>query len=233
MAATEGEHRHDPGGTDVKTTNNELRTYLDQVDQLLDAPAPDRRRLLEEVEGHLCDAIDHRVANGMDSTAATRAAIEEFGPPSEVAVGLCDTPEEHRHRLDALAPHRPAVPPHLRRSHRCHLLRDQAARQLDGLVRAPPSAPTSNRPLCSVESRPPAGSGSDTTVAPGPFLQPGSPPLPLSPYSSSDHPIPSRCTACLSPRYPVVGHTRQLGSLPCMLSKCRTPVICEFRLGGR
>jgi hypothetical protein len=78
----------------VKTTNNELRTYLDHVDQLLDAPAPDRRRLLEEIEGHLCDAIDHRVANGMDSTAATRAAIEEFGPPSEVAVGLCDTPEE-------------------------------------------------------------------------------------------------------------------------------------------
>ena len=32
MAATEDEHRHDPGGTDVKMTNNELRTYLDHVD---------------------------------------------------------------------------------------------------------------------------------------------------------------------------------------------------------
>ena len=50
--------------------------------------------MLEEVEGHLCDAIDHRVATGMDPTAATRAAIEEFGPPSEAALGLSDTPEE-------------------------------------------------------------------------------------------------------------------------------------------
>ena len=78
----------------MKTTNHMLRTYLDQVDQLLDAPAPDRRRSLEEVEGHLCDAIDHRVANGMDPTAATREAIEEFGPPSEVADGLSDMPDE-------------------------------------------------------------------------------------------------------------------------------------------
>ena len=78
----------------MNTKNNVLRTYLDQVNQLLDAPAPDRRRLLEEVEGHLCDAIDHRVANGMRPTAATRAAIKEFGPPSEAADGLGDMAEE-------------------------------------------------------------------------------------------------------------------------------------------
>lgn len=64
---------------DGMADNGAIDDYLAAFDHYLIANSRQRARLLEEVEDHLRDAVDHFVARGMDRRAAADVAIDRFG----------------------------------------------------------------------------------------------------------------------------------------------------------
>lgn len=60
--------------------------YLEDVDLYLQIDATHRKRVLAEIEGHLHDAAEAHMADGAQPQDALRRAIEEVGPPQEVAM---------------------------------------------------------------------------------------------------------------------------------------------------
>lgn len=82
-------------------TTTPVHRYLEQVDSHLNLGRAERRRALEEIDGHLTDAVEILTANGFASDEAARRAIEEFGPAAEVALGF-STPAEPSQALRRL-----------------------------------------------------------------------------------------------------------------------------------
>ena len=60
-----------------------IADYLEQLSQLLRRRG--RRRILDEVRGHLLDAASADPAYVVDPERAARRAVERFGPPARVA----------------------------------------------------------------------------------------------------------------------------------------------------
>lgn len=61
-----------------------LRAYVAQLQPDLLGSARMRRRIAEEIQGHLEDAAEHYIEGGLDPAAAQLRAIEDFGPPHVV-----------------------------------------------------------------------------------------------------------------------------------------------------
>lgn len=61
-----------------------LSAYVAQLQPDLLGRARTRRRIAEEMQGHLEDAAEHYVERGLDAEAAQLKAIEDFGPPHVV-----------------------------------------------------------------------------------------------------------------------------------------------------
>ena len=61
-----------------------LGAYVAQLQPDLFGRASTRRRIAEELRGHLEDSAEHYLAQGMDAGAAQRKAIEAFGTPQVV-----------------------------------------------------------------------------------------------------------------------------------------------------
>ena len=73
-------HADDPG--------ERIDSYLDELLLALRGRPREARRLLAEVEGHLRESIDARVAAGLTEREAAEEALRRLGPPSAVARGL-------------------------------------------------------------------------------------------------------------------------------------------------
>lgn len=61
-----------------------LRAYVAQLQPDLLGRAHTRRRIAEEIHGHLEDAAERYLEHGYDAEAAQHKAIEDFGPPHVV-----------------------------------------------------------------------------------------------------------------------------------------------------
>lgn len=59
--------------------------YLEDVDSYLHVDRAHRERVLAEIEGHLHDAVEAHVAEGVQPQEAMRRAMAELGPPQDVA----------------------------------------------------------------------------------------------------------------------------------------------------
>jgi hypothetical protein len=70
--------------------------YLADVDSYLHVDRAQRRRVLAEIEGHLQDAVDARVAEGIQRDDAMRQAIAAMGPAQDVAMQLTPSPAPAR-----------------------------------------------------------------------------------------------------------------------------------------
>jgi hypothetical protein len=68
-----------------------IHSYLREVDAYLHIDRTQRRRVRDEIEGHLCDAVDAHVASGVQPDLAVEQAVEELGAPSAVAMQLSVT----------------------------------------------------------------------------------------------------------------------------------------------
>ena len=62
-----------------------LTVYLDELRRALRSRGVARARIVEEVRGHVLDAVEAGERQGMLPDAACRAAIERFGPAVSVA----------------------------------------------------------------------------------------------------------------------------------------------------
>lgn len=62
-----------------------IDSYLDDVDRYLDVDRTQRRRVLEEIEGHLHDAVEAHIARGTPPCDAMQHAMAELGSPEDVA----------------------------------------------------------------------------------------------------------------------------------------------------
>ncbi|MBO0830610.1 MAG: hypothetical protein J2P28_19920 [Actinobacteria bacterium] len=67
---------------------DKIDAYLDELLLALRGRPREARRLLAEVESHLRQAVETRVAAGLGTADATEQALKAFGPPSAVARGL-------------------------------------------------------------------------------------------------------------------------------------------------
>lgn len=68
--------------------DRQIESYVRQVAAHLNCDFSKRRRVLEEVEGHLRDASSQYVEAGLDPDTAVRRAIDDFGPAEVVAADL-------------------------------------------------------------------------------------------------------------------------------------------------
>ena len=66
--------------------------YLEDVDSYLHVDRAHRQRVLAEIEGHLHDAVEAHITDGVQPQDAMRRAIEELGPPQDVAMQFSPTP---------------------------------------------------------------------------------------------------------------------------------------------
>ena len=64
--------------------------YLRELNRSLPGSARQRKRVTEEVEGHLRDAISAYESQGVPAADAAARALDEFGPPHEFASGFDD-----------------------------------------------------------------------------------------------------------------------------------------------
>ena len=62
-----------------------ISAYLDNIRARLELPSSDRRRVIEEIDGHLRDTTNRYIDEGIDPIPATRLAIKMFGPAVLVA----------------------------------------------------------------------------------------------------------------------------------------------------
>jgi len=70
--------------------------YLEDVDSYLQIDAAHRRRVLAEIEGHLHDAVEAHIADGIQPKDAMRRAIAEVGAPQDVAMQFSPAPPPAR-----------------------------------------------------------------------------------------------------------------------------------------
>lgn len=70
--------------------------YLHDVDAHLHVDRAHRKRILDEIEGHLHDAVEAHVARGAEPEHAIQQAIAELGPPDDVAVQFSPLPSPAR-----------------------------------------------------------------------------------------------------------------------------------------
>jgi hypothetical protein len=70
--------------------------YLDEVDSYLHVDRAQRERVLAEIEGHLHDAVEAHTTEGVAPHEAMRRAIEDIGPPQDVAGQFSPTPTPAR-----------------------------------------------------------------------------------------------------------------------------------------
>lgn len=75
---------------------DKLEHYLDQICRSIGGPKPLRQHVRQELREHLLDAAGEHKAAGMPEEAALERAMEDFGGPEEVRLGL---EEAHGHRL--------------------------------------------------------------------------------------------------------------------------------------
>jgi hypothetical protein len=66
--------------------------YLEEVDSYLHVAQAHRERVLAEIEGHLHDAVEAHVTEGVQPQEALRRAIAEVGPPQDVAMQFSPAP---------------------------------------------------------------------------------------------------------------------------------------------
>lgn len=66
--------------------------YLKDIDSYLQVDATYRKRVLAEIEGHLHDAVEVQVNDGVEPHEAMQRAIAELGPPSDVAMQFAPAP---------------------------------------------------------------------------------------------------------------------------------------------
>ena len=66
--------------------------YLEDVDSYLHVDRAIRQRVLAEIEGHLHDAVEAHITQGVQPQDAMRRAIAEVGPPQDVAMQFVPTP---------------------------------------------------------------------------------------------------------------------------------------------
>lgn len=72
-------------------TEPSVRDYVLRLDRALVGPRRAKRDLLDEVVGHLEDAVDAYAAAGYDGPAAARLALDDFGAVAEVAPAFQST----------------------------------------------------------------------------------------------------------------------------------------------
>lgn len=70
--------------------------YLEDVDSYLHVDRVHRQRVLAEIEGHLHDAVEAHITQGVQPHDAMRRAIAEVGPPQDVAMQFSPTPAPAR-----------------------------------------------------------------------------------------------------------------------------------------
>jgi hypothetical protein len=70
--------------------------YLDDVASYLHVDRAHRERVLAEIQGHLHDAVEARISQGVQPQEAMQRAIEAIGPPQDVAVQFLPTPPPTR-----------------------------------------------------------------------------------------------------------------------------------------
>lgn len=70
--------------------------YLEDVDSYLHVDRAHRERVLAEIEGHLHDAVEAHMTEGVQPQEAMRRAIAEVGPPQDVATQFSPTPPPAR-----------------------------------------------------------------------------------------------------------------------------------------
>lgn len=73
-----------------------LDRYLDDVDSYLHVDRVHRERVLAEIEGHLHDAVEAHIADGVAPQEAMQRAINDVGPPQDVAMQFAPTPAPAR-----------------------------------------------------------------------------------------------------------------------------------------
>lgn len=75
---------------------DKLEHYLDQICRSIGGPKSLRQHVRQELREHLLDAAAEHRAAGMSQEAALERAMDDFGGPEEVRLGLEET---HGHRL--------------------------------------------------------------------------------------------------------------------------------------
>lgn len=70
--------------------------YLEDVDSYLHVDRAHRQRVLAEIEGHLHDAVEAHITQGVQPQDAMRRAIAEVGPPQDVAMQFSPAPAPAR-----------------------------------------------------------------------------------------------------------------------------------------
>jgi hypothetical protein len=70
--------------------------YLEDVDSYLHVDRTHRERVLAEIQGHLHDAVEAHIIQGVQPQEAMRRAIAEVGPAQEVAMQFAPMPRPAR-----------------------------------------------------------------------------------------------------------------------------------------
>jgi hypothetical protein len=70
--------------------------YLDDVDSYLHVDRAHRERVLAEIQGHLHDAVEAHISQGLQPQEAMQRAIEAIGPPQDVAMQFSPVPPPAR-----------------------------------------------------------------------------------------------------------------------------------------
>lgn len=70
--------------------------YLEEVDSYLHVDRAQRARVLDEIEGHLRDAVEAHVGRGVPADQAMEHAVEELGSPMAVAMQFSAAPSPAR-----------------------------------------------------------------------------------------------------------------------------------------
>ena len=89
MGSVQGLRGHGAAGDPV-SDDEQIRRYLRSVRTGLRLPKDERSRAIDEIEGHLDDAVTTRMDRGADRAQAIAMAINELGPAEVVAARFND-----------------------------------------------------------------------------------------------------------------------------------------------
>ena len=89
MASVSGLRGFGSQGGEVRA--DEVTRYVRDVAAFVPADVEGRNEALEEIEGHLRDAVAEYERQGLRSADAINRVLEEFGPASVIAAGFSDT----------------------------------------------------------------------------------------------------------------------------------------------
>jgi hypothetical protein len=70
--------------------------YLQEVDVYLHVDRAQRQRVLDEIQGHLHDAVEAHIVGGAQPAEAMERAVEELGSPADVAMQFSPAPAPSR-----------------------------------------------------------------------------------------------------------------------------------------